>query len=233
MNQTATLVSHHLDPEILVMLLSRAAIAAFFGAIIGLEREFNQKAAGVRTNMVVCMTCCLLAILSQLVSLNSAGMRISDPARISAQVASGIGFLAAGCIVKSGGMVSGLTTAATIWIMAAIGMFVGYGYVLASTILVVTVLLVLTSLYQIERWFKRRYLEQRIHLHLANGENFSACFSKLAETGIKIQRTYLTSENKADFDVEYFDRKHAMMQKRLEELKGAGHVLSWTIHDRV
>jgi putative Mg2+ transporter-C (MgtC) family protein len=99
-------------------------VALILGAVIGLERELSDKAAGLRTNILICVGSCLFAIISQLLA-KAAG---TDVTRISAQVVSGIGFLGAGAIMREGEHVTGLTTAATIWVVAAIGVAVGYGY---------------------------------------------------------------------------------------------------------
>jgi len=99
-------------------------VALTLGAVIGLERELSDKAAGLRTNILICVGSCLFAILSKHLALVAG----SDTTRIAAQIVSGIGFLGAGAIMRDGEQVTGLTTAATIWVVAAIGVTVGYGY---------------------------------------------------------------------------------------------------------
>src|SRR3989338_8916940 len=99
-------------------------VALALGAFIGLERELSDKAAGLRTNILICVGSCLFAILSRLLA-DAVG---TDVTRIAAQIVSGIGFLGAGAIMREGEHVTGLTTAATIWTVAAIGMGVGYGF---------------------------------------------------------------------------------------------------------
>ncbi|HXT02258.1 MAG TPA: MgtC/SapB family protein [Elusimicrobiota bacterium] len=96
-------------------------IALVFGAIIGIERELSDKAAGLRTNILICVGACLFMIVSK----NFTGQPDADPTRIAAQIVTGIGFIGAGAIMHQGEQVSGLTTAATIWVVAAIGMAVG------------------------------------------------------------------------------------------------------------
>ncbi len=110
-------------------------VALGLGFFIGLERELSDKAAGLRTNILICIGACLFTIMS---------VRVFDvkDAHIVAQIVSGIGFLGAGAIMREGEHVTGLTTAATIWVVAAIGMTVGFGhYSLAafSTVLVLVV----------------------------------------------------------------------------------------------
>lgn len=100
------------------------SVALALGAFIGLERELSDKAAGLRTNILICVGSCLFAILSRLLA-DSIG---TDVTRIAAQIVSGIGFLGAGAIMREGEHVTGLTTAATIWVVAAIGVAAGFGY---------------------------------------------------------------------------------------------------------
>jgi putative Mg2+ transporter-C (MgtC) family protein len=129
-------------------LLGRLLLAALLGGLVGLEREWSGKPAGLRTNLLICVGAALLTQLSFTVARSGIGT-VSDPARIAAQIVSGIGFLGAGTIIQSRVGVTGLTTAATLWVVAAIGMAVGAGaYVEAvgATALVVAALLVLGRL---------------------------------------------------------------------------------------
>ncbi|MDX6770412.1 MAG: MgtC/SapB family protein [Elusimicrobiota bacterium] len=105
-------------------------VALALGGAIGLERELSDKAAGLRTNILICVGSCLFAILShRLADLNG----LSDPTRIAAQIVTGVGFLGAGAIMRDGEHVTGLTTAATIFVVAAIGMAAGFErYALAA-----------------------------------------------------------------------------------------------------
>jgi putative Mg2+ transporter-C (MgtC) family protein len=117
----------------------RLLLATFLGAVIGFQREKSGKEAGLRTNMLICLGSALLTVLSIYAFPGS------DPSRIAAGIAAGIGFIGAGVILhRSGGAVVGLTTAATIWAVAAIGMAAGAGlYIIApvATALVFIILL--------------------------------------------------------------------------------------------
>ncbi|MEO8563447.1 MAG: MgtC/SapB family protein [bacterium] len=108
-------------------LLIKLTLAAFLGGIIGFERELAAKPAGLRTNILICVGAALLMDISTRIGLVD-GHRIGDPGRIAAQVVSGVGFIGAGTIMQAQGMVTGLTSAATIWVVAAIGLTVGGGY---------------------------------------------------------------------------------------------------------
>ncbi len=112
------------------------------GLIIGLERELKQKAAGLKTNVLICVGSMLFSSISVLVAATYADSGFfGDPARISAQVVSGIGFLGGGAIIQSRGNIIGLTTAASIWVVAAIGLLIGLGYhTLSVVISIITVL---------------------------------------------------------------------------------------------
>src|SRR4051812_13048584 len=103
---------HHVHDEVFKLLLS-----VFLGGAIGLEREISDKAAGLRTNILICLGACLFMMISR----GFTGIPVSDPTRIAAQIVSGIGFLGAGAIMREGDRVTGLTTSATIWVVAAIG----------------------------------------------------------------------------------------------------------------
>ena len=129
----------------------RLALAAALGGVIGLEREYHHKPAGLRTNMLIALGSAVFSILS--VELGAAA---GSPDRIAAQVVTGIGFLGAGAILRSGENIHGLTTAATIWVNAAIGMAAGLGsYVVAAGAAALT-LIVLAILPFIERRFEER-----------------------------------------------------------------------------
>jgi putative Mg2+ transporter-C (MgtC) family protein len=151
-------------------LLGRLLLAAVLGGIVGLEREISGKPAGLRTNMLICLGAALLTELSIGVAalaneeniLTGSPFR-ADPARIAAQIVSGIGFLGAGTILQARGNVIGLTTAATIWVVAAIGMAVGseaYIEAIGATVLVLISLAVLSRLEYaiIEKRGSRRYV---------------------------------------------------------------------------
>jgi len=116
--------------------------AAAIGAVIGLEREYKNKTAGLRTMIMVSMASCLFTILSRQIG------EVSDD-RIAANILTGLGFLCAGVIFKDENRISGITTATTIWMVAALGMAIGAGYIalgLYGTILVLLVLSLLTYL---------------------------------------------------------------------------------------
>ncbi len=135
--------------ELLMESLTKLLAAAILGGLVGLERELSRKPAGLRTNMLICTGSALLMILSILVAQDG-GSR-GDPGRIAAQVVTGIGFLGAGAIVQSRGSVYGLTTGATIFTVAAIGLAVGGGYYLPALLATAIVILSLFVLGRVEK----------------------------------------------------------------------------------
>lgn len=130
----------------------RMLVAMFLGGLVGMERQTRGRSAGLRTNILVCLGSAAIIVAFQKLSLefdmgSESAIRM-DPSRVAAGVITGIGFLGAGTIVKSKDFVSGLTTAASVWVVSAIGMTVGLGeYVIA----VVLTILVLVSLYALHR----------------------------------------------------------------------------------
>jgi putative Mg2+ transporter-C (MgtC) family protein len=131
--------------------VTRILIAAGLSAAIGLEREYHQKPAGLRTNMLIGIGAAVFMILSLSFAREPAGS--SD--RLAAQVVTGIGFLGAGAILRGGHSVHGLTTAATIWVNAAIGMAVGAGMTGVAVGTTIVTLLVLAALPPVESFFQR------------------------------------------------------------------------------
>lgn len=119
--------------------------AIIAGATIGLEREIKRKPAGIKTNVMICLGATLYTSIS-LIYVGSNTIVNFDPNRVAAQIVSGIGFLGAGAIMRSGGSVNGLTTAATIWVVAAIGVVIGMGYPIVALGVVLSVLIILISI---------------------------------------------------------------------------------------
>lgn len=133
------------------------------GAAIGMERELSDKPAGLRTNMLICVGSTLITMVSLHVALTYASrqVNIADPGRIAAQIVSGIGFLGAGTIIQARGSVHGLTTAATIWVMAGIGLAIGSGYYAPAIATTVILLGILTAL----GWLENRISKPRHFAH--------------------------------------------------------------------
>src|ERR1017187_8211417 len=126
-------------------------LAVLMGGAIGLERQLAGKASGLRTNIMICLGSALIMDLSMNLGTSFGGdVRIGDPGRIAAQVVTGIGFIGAGTIMQSRGAITGLTSAATIWMVAAIGLTVGAGFFTEALGATALVMLVLAGLGRLE-----------------------------------------------------------------------------------
>jgi putative Mg2+ transporter-C (MgtC) family protein len=144
----------HIQIEISIRLL----IAAAAGMAIGIEREMREQAAGLRTHILVAVGSCPFTVVSVYGFAAFAGPQSAsaDPSRVAAQIVTGIGFLGAGAIIRQGPNIRGLTTAASLWIMAAIGMAVGVGMYLATAVAVAITLVGLWALRPFRRWLRSR-----------------------------------------------------------------------------
>ncbi len=143
--------------------LLRLLAAAVAGALIGYERELHDKPAGFRTNTLICLGAAVFTLISERVAATTG---ISDPGRIAAQVVTGVGFLGAGAIIQSRGQVIGLTTAATIWAVASVGMAFGAGLFLVGAVATVFVVAILFGLAHVEQWMSRWRTTARFELKL-------------------------------------------------------------------
>jgi putative Mg2+ transporter-C (MgtC) family protein len=174
----------------------RMVLAVVLGGLIGLEREWSNHAAGFRTHILVCIgsaSIMLLSIYGFSEFVNEPNVR-TDPARLAAQVISGIGFLGAGAILRNGSSITGLTTAASIWVVAAIGLSVGAGFYYAS---VLATFLVLVSLFLLNKWEKhllrhRRNQEVVIKIYDRPG-SLGRIATKFGEQGLQIKNVVMES----------------------------------------
>jgi len=153
-----------------IQIILRILVAAVLGALVGFERERQDQPAGLRTHMILVIGATLAMVLSvNLGYLYAQPGTPADPARLAAQVISGIGFLGAGAILRYGFNVKGLTTATSLWTMAIVGMAVGAGYYLVGVITTALMLLVLTVLNILEKRFVRtsitRYISIEANYH--------------------------------------------------------------------
>jgi len=171
--------------------LGRLCLSLVLGAAIGLERQVSHKAAGLRTNMLICLGATLLTEASLLVTSESfvAGPWVrSDPARIVAQIVSGIGFIGAGTIIVLRGNVVGLTTAATLWVVAGVGVAVGLrAYVVAvgATLLVLVTLAVLRRVEDALPGGERRGV---LRITIAGPPRVDRVERLLADSGLRVRR---------------------------------------------
>jgi putative Mg2+ transporter-C (MgtC) family protein len=150
--------------------LLRLFMAAALGSLIGFERERLLWAAGIRTHMLVCVGACLFMIVSTYGFGPALGPNVVlDPSRVAAQVVSGIGFLGAGAILARGEIVKGLTTAASIWTVAAIGLAVGGGLYFAAGVSTVVILVILAGVKPLEELYRARNQSCRLVIEATKG----------------------------------------------------------------
>jgi putative Mg2+ transporter-C (MgtC) family protein len=149
----------------------RLVVAALAGSVVGIERERLQWAAGLRTHMLVCVGSCLVMIVSVFGFSDVLGTHVVlDPSRVAAQVVSGIGFLGAGTILLRNDVVKGLTTAASLWAVAAIGLAVGSGMYVAAVTATIIVLVTLAGLKPIEEKVRERVQTHKLTIKAVRGQ---------------------------------------------------------------
>lgn len=196
----------------------RLLLACICGASIGVERSRHYKEAGVRTHVIVCMGAALAMIVSKygFVDLTTAaganfpGTRGADPARIAAQVVSGISFLGAGVIFKREGLVRGLTTAAGIWVTAAIGLAVGSGMLMVGLFAAIVVC-VLQMLMRAFIFGPDAYATNQLHFTVKNGYEFNHALTEQLEKwqGTVLESAYARNEEDGTTDYDLTVRRRS------------------------
>ena len=180
--------------------LLRLALAAGLGAAVGFERELREREAGLRTHLLVSLGSALFTITSAygFHAFLASGQSVvrADTTRIAAQIVTGIGFLGAGAIIRQGLSVRGLTTAATLWVVAAIGLAAGAGYYSAA---VITTVLVLVSLWPLRILAYRIFLRyrperERLLVDLAPGRSAAPVLAAVEEAGGEIESLSVTGD---------------------------------------
>jgi len=181
--------------------LGRLVLAGLLGGLIGLERELKAKPAGLRTTLLICMGAAMFTQLSVQMALLATGggdaLR-ADPARLAAQIIPGIGFIGAGAILHGKGRVTGLTTAATLWVVTAIGIAVGAGAYVQAIGTTVMVLLTLALLARWERIIRNRVSHRR---YTAAVDPSTEAFERLLERfkhgklDVKVERVEKSGTN--------------------------------------
>lgn len=129
----------------------RLACAMLVGIVIGLEREFTHRPAGLRTHILVALGACVASVMGEMIFLHFT--TTADPARLSAQVITGVGFLGAGTIMKEGVNVKGLTTAASVWAVACLGIAAGFGYYALALLGMLFIFVTLTAVEALQHRF--------------------------------------------------------------------------------
>ena len=212
-------------PEVLL----RLALAAALGAAIGLEREIREREAGLRTHLLVSLGSALFTIVSAygFHTFLASGQSVvrADPSRIAAQIVTGIGFLGAGAILRQGLSVRGLTTAATLWVVAAIGLATGAGYYSAA---VVTTVLVLVSLWPLRILAHRIFVRfrpdrERLLVDLEPGRSAAPVLEAVERVGGRVESLWIAGDDErrsVALEVEFPERGRVAAASAVGDLDG-------------
>ena len=165
-------------------ILSRVIVAALLGGIIGLDRGMKHRGAGTKTITVVCLGATLVMLTEQYIQINFEGL--ANMTRMAAQVISGVGFIGVGTIIVSKHRVRGLTTAATLWASACIGLAVGIGFIEGGILITVMMLLSLHVLPLVERFATRHSRYCNVFLDVEKSRHLHAVIQNLKEANIAI-----------------------------------------------
>lgn len=177
--------------ELRLELLLQLVLAVLLGGVIGLERELKGKPAGLRTNILICIGATLFTVLSYRMAHEH-----GDPGRVAAQILTGVGFIGAGTILHMRGAVTGLTSAATIWVVAAIGMALGSSAYVEALGTTVVVIVVLAGLERVEDLVARQAVSSRLIVHARPEHNAVEEIESLVRaTGLGVERSASRREN--------------------------------------
>jgi len=205
--------------------IGRILLAAFLGGLIGLERDAKHRPAGLRTNIFICVGAAIFTLLSD----ELAGAHTGDHTRIAAQIIPGIGFIGAGSIIHSrGDLISGVTTAATIFVTAAVGMAVGGGQNLLAVVATLLILGVLLLLGAIERLLNLKVMIYGYEVAGASEDEIKASINEVLECihaiALSPQVAPTPRHVRIHFECEGTRRQQAQVLKGLKECKAFEHV---------
>jgi putative Mg2+ transporter-C (MgtC) family protein len=191
-------------------IIGRLSLAAFLGGIVGLERELSHKPAGLRTNMLICMGAALFTIIStETVRAFGAG----DPARIAAQIIPGIGFIGAGVVIRARGAIIGITSAATIFVVASIGMAAGSGLIVTSIFAALLLLGCLVVLGDVEQRLGLHARMMNFRITAAEAGNLAERVRQIADDLAIQPRRWRADKTERGFLIE-FDAEITVPQER-------------------
>jgi putative Mg2+ transporter-C (MgtC) family protein len=205
--------------------LTRLLLAAILGGLIGLEREFKHRAAGLRTNMFICFGAALFTVLSRGLAAEP-----SDYTRIAAQIIPGIGFIGAGSILHMRGLTTGLTTAATLFVVASVGMAAGGGLYVTAMFATGLVLLALFLLGHAEETFNLKLLVTGYEVTGASVEEISNEVTRILEGHHRLMQNVNTGNTgqhiRLQFEVEGCNREQKELLRQLKASTVLGSVVS-------
>ena len=205
-------------------MMLRLVVAALLGGIIGLEREIHHKPAGLRTNMFICIGSAMFTILSWKLASDFPG----DHTRIAAQIIPGIGFIGAGSILHARGSVSGLTTAATMFVVASIGMACGGGLYFLPIFATFMLLVALTFLGVVEKRYNLKDLMMMDEVRGGQADEIIAAVNGVLEVDRKIMQSVQIGRSDGHYRVQFTvlatHVEHTRLLKRLREMAHIGDV---------
>lgn len=192
-------------------------MAAILGGVIGLERQLRKKPAGLRTNIFICFGSAMFTILSNQLASSYGG----DHTRVAAQIIPGIGFIGAGSILHSKGSVTGLTTAATLFVVASVGMAAGGGLYLTAVFATGVMLIALALLGSLERSFELKTYRQSYEVIGRNVEEVLGTVNRvLSEERLSMQGVHAATvggQSRVVFEVDGPSEEHKTLALRLKE----------------
>jgi len=209
------LMSREVASGIVSSSIFRLLVAAILGGLIGLEREFKHRAAGLRTNMFICFGAAMFTLLSQ----RLAGIP-SDAARIAAQIIPGIGFIGAGSILHTRGLTTGLTSAATLFVVASVGMAAGGGLYLTAIFATALVLLALFILGHLEETFNVKLLITSYEVTGGSVDEITHEVNRILEARHRLMQNVSSGDTgthiRLQFDVEGCSREQKQFLNQLK-----------------
>jgi putative Mg2+ transporter-C (MgtC) family protein len=207
--------------------IGRLLLACLLGGAVGLDRELNRKSAGVRTNLLICMGCAFFTLLSAVL----AGDANPDKGRVASNIVQGIGFLGAGLILHNRSRVSGLTSAASVFVVASIGMACGAGLYAAAAVATAIVILALEAVGLLER---RANLKIYSQVYEARGndqvrmlESILDAMDSLGQRLTEVEQNSIGSLQRVSFSVTASKRQHNRLHAKLGAEPGIAKVLTY------
>jgi putative Mg2+ transporter-C (MgtC) family protein len=227
-----------LDNGVMVL---RVLLAVGLGAALGLEREIDNQPAGFRTHILVCLGAALFGLISVHAfapfeaTRNSTDVQI-DVTRVASQVVVGVGFLGGGAILKYGASIRGLTTAASMWVAAAVGLAVGLGYYWAAVAVTIAALVSLTGFRPLREWVRRRYGRrvETVTIRLARGIEPAGVVAALNDLpGVNVRNLQIDSSGEqTEVSVGLKTETHVPLERMLGELAERDDVAEMSYDER-
>jgi putative Mg2+ transporter-C (MgtC) family protein len=207
--------------------IGRLLMACLLGGLIGMDREFNRKSAGIRTNLLICMGCAFFTLLSAVL----AGEANPDKGRVAANIVQGIGFLGAGLILHNRNRVSGLTSAASVFVVASIGMACGAGLYAAAAVATAIVIMALEAVGFIERRANLKVYSQVYEVRGSDQdrmmESILDAMDSLSQRLSGVDSSPIGALQRVSFTVTATKKQHERLNKKLLTEPGVAKVLTY------